>query len=60
LPAGATGLAQRLDELEARMEYHQEETGQQIQTLFDALRQLLAKPEPPRREPIGFGTSAED
>lgn len=42
-------LAQRLDELERKFEGHDEA----IQSLFEAIRQLLASPEPKRRK-IGF------
>ncbi len=43
------GLAQKLAELERRLEGH----GQQIRSIFDAIRQLMAPPDPPRRR-IGF------
>jgi hypothetical protein len=42
-------LAQRLGELERRVAAHDEE----IQTIFEAIRQLMTPPEPPRKE-IGF------
>ena len=42
-------LARKLAELEHRLEGHD----QQIQTLFEAIRQLMVPPEPPRRR-IGF------
>jgi len=42
-------LAQRLGELERRIAGHDEE----IQTIFEAIRQLMTPPEPPRKE-IGF------
>ncbi len=42
-------LAQRLGELERRIAGHDDE----IQTIFEAIRQLMMPPEPPRKE-IGF------
>ena len=42
-------LAQKLGELERRIAGHDEE----IQTIFEAIRQLMRPPEPPRKE-IGF------
>jgi len=42
-------LAQKLAELEKRLMGHD----QQIRAIFDAMRQLMASPEPPRRR-IGF------
>ena len=42
-------LGQRLGELERRIDGHDEE----IQTIFEAIRQLMTPPEPPRKE-IGF------
>ncbi len=42
-------LAQKLAELEQRIASHDEE----IQTIFEAIRQLMTPPEPPRKE-IGF------
>ena len=42
-------LAHKLAELEHKIENHDES----IRTLFEAIRQLMAPPEPPRRE-IGF------
>jgi len=42
-------LAQKLGELERRIAGHDEE----IQTIFEAIRQLMTPPEPPRKE-IGF------
>ena len=42
-------LAHQLKELERRISSHDE----QIQTIFEALRQLMTPPEPPRKE-IGF------
>ena len=45
-------LARKLQELESRFETHDE----QIQSLFDAIRQLMTPPEPklPPRRRIGF------
>jgi len=42
-------LAQKLAELEGRIASHDEE----IQTILEAIRQLMTPPEPPRKE-IGF------
>jgi hypothetical protein len=42
-------LAQKLGELERRIAGHDDE----IQTIFEAIRQLMTPPEPPRKE-IGF------
>jgi uncharacterized membrane protein len=44
-------LAQKLAELERRIESHDE----QIQSIFEAIRQLMIPPVPPRRR-IGFRT----
>ena len=44
-------LARKLEELEHRLEGHDQE----IRSLFDAIRQLMAAPERPRRR-IGFHT----
>lgn len=43
-------LAHKLTELERRIERHDAS----IQTLFEAIRQLMATPTPPPRKPIGF------
>ena len=40
-------LARRLDELEARYD-------RQFKAVFDAIRELMAPPEPPRKRQIGF------
>jgi len=42
-------LARKLEELEVRIEAHDE----QIQAIFEAIRQLMTSPDPPRRK-IGF------
>ena len=47
--AGNKELAAKLAELERKLEGHD----QQIHSLFEAIRQLMAPPEPPRRR-IGF------
>lgn len=47
---GRKGLAEKLEELERRLEGHDT----QIRSLFDAIRQMVAPPEPRRR--IGFRT----
>lgn len=43
-------LAHKLTEIERRIERHDAS----IQTLFEAIRQLMAPPTPPPRKPIGF------
>jgi len=43
-------LAHKLTELERRIESHDAS----IQTLFEAIRQLMAPPTPPHKKPIGF------
>jgi hypothetical protein len=43
-------LAHKLTELERRIESHDES----IQTLFEAIRQLMTPPAPPQKKPIGF------
>ncbi len=47
--ASHTELRRKLAELESHLKNHD----QQIQAIFEAIRQLMAKPEPPRRR-IGF------
>jgi len=47
--SGHRELTQKLDELEQKVSEHDES----IQTLFQAIRQLMAPPGPPRK-PIGF------
>ncbi len=47
-------LAHKLNELERKIEKHDEE----IKTIFDAIRQLMAPPEKPHR-PIGFRIAEE-
>jgi hypothetical protein len=47
--ASHKGLAEKLTELERKLEGHDV----QIRSLFEAIRQLMALPEPPRRR-IGF------
>jgi hypothetical protein len=46
------GLAQRLDELEKKYDV-------QFKVVFDAIRQLMQPPAPPRRK-IGFATDPDD
>jgi hypothetical protein len=60
LASSHADLARRLDELEQKTEAlaldhdtFSRNTRQQLQRVFDALRQLTAPPDPPRR-PIGF------
>ena len=48
--AGHEELARKLDELEKRIENH--DTA--IQSLFEAIRQLMAPPQPPPKPEIGF------
>ncbi len=48
--AGHTELAQKLAELERRIESHDAD----IHSLFEAIRQLMAPPQPPERPEIGF------
>jgi hypothetical protein len=62
LAATHSGLAQRLDELEhktealtARHDTFSRDTRTQLRQVFDALRELMTPPDPPRR-PIGFIT----
>jgi len=47
-------LAQKLAELERRLEGHD----QKIHSIFEAIRRLMALPDPPRRR-IGFHTRQE-
>jgi len=44
-------LARRLDELEARYDT-------QFKVVFDAIRELMSPPEPPKKRPIGFTSGA--
>jgi len=53
--AGNDALSRKLTELERRLENHD----QGIKTLFDAIRQLMTRPEKPRRE-IGFHAIPKD
>jgi hypothetical protein len=48
------GLAYKLEQLERKIEKHDEE----IKLIFDAIRQLMTPPEPKRRK-IGFGQKLE-
>jgi hypothetical protein len=50
--AETAGLTQRLDELEKRYDI-------QFKAVFDAIRQLMQPPSPPRRR-IGFATDPDD
>lgn len=47
-------LAQRLDELEARIERKLSSHDQAIAGILDAIRQLMTPPEPRKKRPIGF------
>jgi hypothetical protein len=47
-------LAQRLDELESRIERKLSTHDQIITGILDAIRQLMAPPEPRKKRPIGF------
>jgi uncharacterized coiled-coil protein SlyX len=48
--AAKARLARRLDELEAKVGSHD----RTIRQIFDALRELTAPPQPPKRRRIGF------
>lgn len=65
LAATHSGLAKRLDELEQKTDElamqhdtFSRNTRQQLKQLFDALRELMTPPDPPKR-PIGFVTPEE-
>jgi CHASE3 domain sensor protein len=47
-------LSQRLDELEARIERKLDTHDRVIANILDAIRQLMAPPEPPKKRRIGF------
>jgi hypothetical protein len=47
-------LAQRLDELETRIERKLSSHDQAIAGILDAIRQLMTPPEPRKKRPIGF------
>jgi len=47
-------LAQRLDELEARIERKLSSHDQAIAGILDAIRKLMTPPEPGKKRPIGF------
>jgi len=47
-------LAQRLDQLEAKIERKLSTHDQAIAGILDAIRQLMAPPPAPKRRPIGF------
>ena len=48
--AGHTALARKLAELEHHIQHHD----QQIQSIFQAIRELMMPPSDPPRKPIGF------
>jgi hypothetical protein len=50
-------LSQRLDELEARIERKLDTHDRVIANILDAIRQLMAPPEPPKKRRIGFVSS---
>lgn len=52
-------LAQRLDQLEAKIERKLSTHDQAIAGILDAIRQLMAPPPAPKRRPIGFLTPKE-
>lgn len=52
-------LAQRLDELERRIEQKLHTHDQAIAGILDAIRQLMAPPPAPKKRPIGFVTGEE-
>lgn len=56
LLAGHKELAQRLDELEARMERKLLTHDQAIAGILDAIRQLVVPPAATKKRPIGFVT----
>jgi hypothetical protein len=47
-------LAKRLDELEARIEKKLATHDQAIVGILDAIRELMAPPQPPKKRKIGF------
>ena len=47
-------LAQRLDQLETRIERKLSSHDQAISGILDAIRQLMTPPEPRKKRPIGF------
>ena len=47
-------LAQRLDQLEARIEKKLATHDQAIVGILDAIRELIAPPQPPKKRKIGF------
>jgi phage regulator Rha-like protein len=66
LAASNKALALRLDELEGRTELlslkqdtFEQDSRIQLKHVFDALRELIAQPAPPRKRPIGFVTPDE-
>ncbi len=52
-------LAKRLDELEAKIERKLSTHDQAIAGILDAIRQLMAPPDPTKHRPIGFVTHEE-
>jgi hypothetical protein len=63
LAASNKDLARRLDELEDKTELmalktdtFEHNTRVQLKQIFDALRELMAQPEPVKKRPIGFVT----
>lgn len=56
LLAGHKELAERLDQLEARMERKLLTQDQAISGILDAIRQLMAPPPALKKRPIGFVT----
>ena len=59
LLAGYKELAQRLAQLEARMERKLMSQDQAIAGILDAIHQLMAPPPAPKKRPIGFVTGEE-
>jgi len=57
--AAHKNLAARLDELETRLEKKLTAQDQTIRAILEAIRQLMAEPEP-RRRPIGFVNPDDD
>ena len=52
--AASKELAKRLDELESRIERKLSTHDQAIAGILDAIRQLMASPEPAKKRRIGF------
>lgn len=53
-------LAKRFDELESRLERKLATHGQAITSILEAIRQLMARPEPAKKRRIGYVSSHRD